>query len=121
MQHPKFGGDALDEAVKSLGEESFLSIGREIAYYHHERWDGNGYPFGLKGEEIPLSARIVAICDVYDALTTKRRYKRRFSHEQACDAIAELRGRQFDPQLVEIFLEAEKEFLTIRNRFASPH
>ncbi len=120
MLHSKFGGDALDEAVKALGEESFLSIGREIAYYHHEHWDGNGYPFGLKGEEIPLSARIVAVADVYDALTTKRRYKKRFPHEDACRLIMENSGTQFDPSLVEVFLEVEEEFLAVRNRFASP-
>lgn len=120
MQHSKFGGDALDEAVKALGEESFLSIGREIAYYHHEHWDGNGYPFGLKGDEIPLSARIVAIADVYDALTTERRYKKRFSHKEACRLIVENSGRQFDPALVDVFMEVEGEFLAVRNRFASP-
>lgn len=116
MQHARFGGDALDEAVKSLGEESFLSIGREIAYYHHEHWDGSGYPFGLTGEEIPLSARIVAIADVYDALTTKRRYKKSFSHEEACALILENKGKQFDPDLVNVFMEVEKEFRIIRNR-----
>jgi PAS domain S-box-containing protein len=74
-RHPVFGGKALEEAEKKPGEKSFLSMGSDVAYYHHEHWDGNGYPFGLKREEIPLSARIVAIVDVYDALTTERRYK----------------------------------------------
>jgi response regulator RpfG family c-di-GMP phosphodiesterase len=117
-QHPIFGGKALDDAVKKLGAESFLSMGRDIAYFHHEHWDGSGYPFGREGEEIPLSARIVAIVDVYDALNTQRRYKRAFSHREACAAIIEGKGKQFDPELVDAFLEIEDEFLSIRDKFS---
>jgi PAS domain S-box-containing protein len=117
-EHPIHGGKALDDAVKRLGTESFLSVGRDVAYYHHEHWDGNGYPFGLKGEAIPLSARIVALADVYDALTTHRRYKRAFSHEEACSLILESKAKQFDPELVEAFVEMEGEFKRIRNELS---
>ena len=118
-RHPIFGGQALEDAVKKLGAESFLSMGRDIAYFHHEHWDGKGYPFGRRGEEIPLSARIVAIVDVYDALTTRRRYKRAFSHGEACAIIIDGKGKQFDPGLVDVFLDVSNEFHNIRNSFSS--
>src|SRR5208283_4644171 len=83
-RHSVYGGAALEEAAHEAGDkDSYLYLAKDVAYYHHERWDGNGYPFGLKGEEIPLSARVVAVADVYDALTTERRYKRSYSHEEA--------------------------------------
>jgi len=113
-EHTIAGGEALKEAVEKLGKESFLTLGMEVAYFHHEHWDGNGYPQGLKGEAIPLSARIVAIADVYDALTTERRYKKAFSHEEAGRLIVERRGSQFDPEIVDVFLEVEAEFQRIR-------
>lgn len=113
-RHPLVGGRALEEAVKMLGQKSFLTTGMEVAYFHHERWDGTGYPFGLRGEKIPLAARIVAIADVYDALTTKRRYKPAFSHAQARDIITQEKGKQFDPVLVEAFLELESDFWRVR-------
>src|SRR5208283_638965 len=97
-------------------KESYLFLAKDVAYYHHERWDGNGYPFGLKGVDIPLSARIVAIADVYDALTTERRYKRSYSHEEALDLIVQEKGKQFDPELVDAFLEVEDQFNAIRDR-----
>jgi PAS domain S-box-containing protein len=118
-EHPIHGGQALDDAVKRLGAESFLSIGRDVAYYHHEHWDGKGYPFGLEGEAIPLSARIVAAADVYDALTTERRYKRAFTHEEACSIIQEGKSKQFDPEIVDAFLEVESEFRRIRNELST--
>jgi PAS domain S-box-containing protein len=108
--HTIHGGNALEEAVKKLGAESFLSVGRDVAYYHHEHWDGNGYPFGLKGEAIPLSARIVALVDVYDALTTERRYKKAFTYDEAHSIIRDAKGKQFDPEIVDAFLEAAAEF-----------
>lgn len=117
-KHPVVGGQALEEAVKALGERSFLTTGMEVAYYHHERWDGNGYPFGLKGEAIPLSARIVSIADVYDALTSARRYKKAFTHEEACRIITEAKGTQFDPEIVDAFQDLESEFRTIRSTFS---
>lgn len=119
-QHAIHGGRALEEATEKAGEpESFLTMGKDVAYYHHERWDGMGYPFGLRGEDIPLAARIVAIADVYDALTTERRYKRAYSHDEARDVIVSEKGKQFDPELVEAFLDAEEEFREIRDRVTS--
>jgi len=116
--HPIHGGQALDDAVKRLGAESFLSIGRDVAYYHHEHWDGNGYPFGLAGDAIPLSARIVAIADVYDALTTQRRYKSALTHEEACSVIFGAGGKQFDPEIVTAFEEMEREIKEIRHELS---
>jgi len=102
-------------AQRILENIPFLQPSISIPYFHHEHWDGSGYPFGRKGEEIPLSARIVAIVDVYDALTTRRRYKRAFSHGEACAVIIDGKGKQFDPELVDVFLEVENEFHVIRN------
>ncbi len=115
MKHTIAGGKALEEAAEKLGASSFLTLGMEVAYYHHERWDGSGYPFGLAGEAIPLSARIVAVADVYDALTTERRYKKAFSHKAACTSIDEGKSAQFDPRLVDAFIKAEKEFRQVRD------
>lgn len=115
-QHSIYGGKALEDAANEAGQkESYLFLARDIAYYHHERWDGTGYPFELKGEDIPLSARIVAIADVYDALTTERRYKRSYSHEESKRIIMQDKGKHFDPELVDAFIEAESEFKRIRD------
>ncbi len=114
-QHAVAGGKALEDAAAEVGEgENYLLIGRDVAYYHHERWDGSGYPFGLKADQIPLSARIVALADVYDALTTERRYKRAYSHREALQKISAERGLQFDPEVVDAFLEVEGAFRAIR-------
>ncbi|MEJ2717786.1 MAG: response regulator [Deltaproteobacteria bacterium] len=115
-QHAILGGRALEEAARETGEESFLLMGRDVAYYHHEHWDGSGYPAGLKGEEIPLAARIISIADVYDALTSKRRYKKTYSHEEACAILSAESGRKFDPGLIQAFLEVEGEIHNIREQ-----
>ncbi len=121
-QHTLYGGKALEEAALEVGgDENYLSMGRDVAYYHHEHWDGNGYPFGLKGEEIPLSARIVALADVYDALTTQRRYRKAYKHEQAIQAIAKGRNKQFDPEIVDALLEIEGEFRRIHDQLSAAH
>lgn len=113
-QHALFGGKALEEAAIEAGEgQSYLTLGRDVCYYHHERWDGSGYPFGLKGEDIPLPARIVSVADVYDALTTKRRYKPAYSHQEASKVIEQESGRQFDPEVISAFIEAKPDFLRI--------
>jgi response regulator RpfG family c-di-GMP phosphodiesterase len=91
-------------------------MGKEIAYYHHEKWDGGGYPMGLKGEEIPLPARIVALADVYDALTTKRFYKEAYTHEKSRQIIFSLNGSHFDPQVVDAFAVLESEFKRIHEQ-----
>jgi putative two-component system response regulator len=117
-QHAIFGGRALEEAAREIGDvQSYLSLGKDVAYYHHEHWDGSGYPFGLKGEEIPLAARIVAIADVYDALTTERRYKTAFSHSEAVRMITGLKGKQFDPDMVDAFIAVKEEFRRIRDGY----
>lgn len=108
-EHAVNGERFLDEFVRKM-DDSFLDTAREIAYAHHERWDGNGYPQGLKGYSIPLSARIVAIADVYDALTSSRSYKNAFSHEDAMAIMLENAGTQFDPYLISIFERYEHEF-----------
>jgi PAS domain S-box-containing protein len=101
--HATLGGEALRAVDKEINRESFLTIGKEVAFYHHERWDGSGYPSGKKGEQIPLSARIVALADVYDALTSKRSYKDAISHEEAVKIITLERGTHFDPDIVDAF------------------
>jgi HD-GYP domain-containing protein (c-di-GMP phosphodiesterase class II) len=116
-RHTVYGWDILNRADKELGEQSFLTLASTIALSHHERYDGTGYPSGLDGERIPLSARISAVADVYDALTTKRPYKQPWSHERAVEEINGLSGRQFDPILVEIFTQVGAEFSGIRRVF----
>lgn len=113
-RHVLLGGEALDVVDSKLDKKSFLTMGKEIARYHHERWDGKGYPEGLTAKEIPLSARIVAIADVYDALTSKRPYKEAYSHAKAVKIIAEERGMQFDPEIVDVFLENHEVFERVR-------
>lgn len=114
--HSILGGKALSAIDKQFKNQSFLTIGKEIAYYHHERWNGKGYPSQLKAEQIPLSARIVSLADVYDALTSKRCYKDAFSHEKAKDIILEENGEMFDPDVVEAFLVHEDTFRKIRQQ-----
>ena len=116
QEHTRIGEQCLREIERRLGSSNFLRTAREIAASHHERWDGTGYPAGLKGKEIPLAARIVAIADVYDALSTKRVYKDRFPHSRCVDIISSEAGKHFDPQLVEIFLEIERLFESIARR-----
>ena len=112
-RHPVIGGDVLREVSSKVEGQSFLSIGMRIAYSHHEKWNGTGYPKGLKGEEIPLSARIVALADVYDAIATKRVYKDAYSHEKTVNIIVSEKGKHFDPEVVEAFLVHKDRFMTI--------
>ncbi len=117
QQHPSIGGNAIMNVESKISLESFLTLGREIAYSHHEKWDGSGYPEGLKGEEIPLSARIVSLADVYDALTSERPYKKAFSYKKALSIIMDNRGSHFDPLIVDAFIQKEVEFNEIRRNF----
>lgn len=119
QEHTLVAGACLREIEQRLGASNFLQTAREIALHHHERWDGNGYPTGLAGAEIPLSARIVTVADVYDALSSKRVYKEAFPHEECVRLIREGSGTQFDPELVQIFLSIEAEFAEIARRFAA--
>lgn len=91
---------------------------KEIALYHHEKWDGNGYPFGLKGEEIPLSARMMALADVFDALTTPRVYKQSWPVEKATHFLLEQRGKHFDPAVVDAFATELPAFIRIQQQLA---
>lgn len=115
-QHPLISSQCLRRIEEKLGSANFLEMAHEIALYHHERWDGRGYPFGRRGEAIPISARIVAIADVYDALVSERVYKPAFPHEQCVDMIRQGAGSQFDPDLVEIFLSIEGRFADVSQR-----
>lgn len=117
-RHPKLGYDSLRHAENMLGESSFLNLAGEIAFTHHEKWDGSGYPRRLKGEEIPLSGRLMALADVYDALISKRVYKRAFSHEEARKIIIEDSGLQFDPTVVNAFIAVEETFVTIAGEYS---
>ncbi len=115
--HTLVGGDTLKAANEEATGNSFLEMGCEIAYFHHEKWNGRGYPFGIEGESIPLAARIVALGDAYDALTTKRPYKEAFSHDVSRDIIVKDAGEHFDPDVVEAFLEREEKFIRIKKSF----
>jgi putative two-component system response regulator len=117
-RHAQIGGETLDAVLKKFPNAEFLRIARDIAWFHHERWDGSGYPRGLKGEEIPLCARIIALADVYDALTMKRVYKSALSHEVARGIITEGSGKHFDPRVVQAFLRIEQEFVAIRESYS---
>jgi putative two-component system response regulator len=117
--HSSLGGDTLRAPDEQSGVASFLTMGRDIAYHHHEKWDGSGYPFGLAGDDIPVSARIVALADVYDALSTKRPYKEPFSHEKCKAIVLEGHGKHFDPRVADAFLECEDHFVKIRAEFQS--
>lgn len=117
-QHTVYGRDTILVAERKLGNTSFLRIAREIAYTHHERWDGSGYPEGLKEEQIPVPGRLMALVDTYDALTSKRVYKSQIPHEKAVQIIIEAKGTQFDPAVVDAFLEVKEDFRRIGLRYA---
>ena len=112
-KHPEFGGEILGD-----NDSELFQMAKEIAINHHEKWDGSGYPKGLQGEAIPLTARIVAIADVFDALTTERPYKKAWPVEHAVNFIDENSGSHFDPDLVVVFLKALPEILKIKDQYA---
>lgn len=117
--HSQIGYEALFNAEQNIQnpESSFLHYAKDIARSHHEKYNGKGYPQGLSGEEIPLVARIMALADVYDALVSKRVYKNAISHEKALSIIKSESGEHFDPNIVEAFLNIEKEFIEITSRY----
>jgi len=116
--HTTLGRDAIANAERQLGlEVDFLRLAKEIAYSHQEKWDGSGYPLGLKGDDIPLSARLMALADVYDALISRRIYKEPMTHDAAAGIIRDGSGSHFDPAVVEAFLAVEAEFQAIAARF----
>ena len=104
--HAEKGALIVREILNDIDDESFTQLAENVAHYHHERWDGNGYPKGLKGDDIPLEARIMAIADVYDALVSKRVYKEKMSFAEADRIIKENMGTQFDPGLYRYYLAA---------------
>jgi putative two-component system response regulator len=114
--HAIRGKEAIMRIVTKVDESEFLHQAALIAHTHHERWDGKGYPQGLKKEEIPLHGRLMAIADVYDALISVRPYKKAFTHEEAVKIISEGKGTQFDPLLTELFEDIENEFRAISEK-----
>jgi len=117
-RHAEFGYKTIKESMQKLHSKSFLKHAMDIAYTHHEKWDGSGYPRGLKGDNIPLSGRLMALADVYDALISKRCYKPPFTHEKAVAIIKDGKGSHFDPTIVDIFLNIESTFLNIAVMYA---
>lgn len=118
--HASIGADTLRAVLGHHPDNQFLHIGIEIAEGHHEKWDGSGYPFGLRGQEIPLSARILALADVYDALTTQRCYKPPFPHDQVTEMIVAQSGKHFDPVVVSAFETLTQDFNLIRTFHSDP-
>ncbi len=119
--HPLLGGEAIAAAEKNLPTPNrFLHIAREIATGHHEKWDGSGYPAGLRGDAIPISARLMAVADVYDALISRRIYKEPFTHENAVAYILQKQGKHFDPDVIDAFLAIQDEFRQIAEKFRDP-
>lgn len=118
-EHTTVGAEILDQAIEMTPDSGYLAEARNLALYHHEKWDGSGYPTGIAGEEIPLSARIMAIADVFDALVSKRSYKDGFPFEKAMDIIKEGAGQHFDAKLVEAFVDAEDEVRKVSETFNS--
>jgi putative two-component system response regulator len=118
--HTIIGAETLRAVDQQHPGNRFIEFGIQIAESHHEKWDGSGYPYHLKGTAIPLPARILSLADVYDALTSERCYKKAFPHTRSRDMIVERRGKDFDPDIVDAFLAIEKEFLRIRDHFRDP-
>jgi putative two-component system response regulator len=117
--HTIIGGECLRKIEQRLGGSNFLQMAHEIAVGHHEWWDGTGYPHGLAGEAIPIAARIVALADVYDALSSRRVYKRAYTHEECLEIIRDQSGKQFDPGIVEVWMTVEGKFREIAKQYGS--
>ena len=116
--HAKQGSDAIEQAERDIEMPlEFLSVAKEIAHWHHEKWDGSGYPDGLAGDAIPVAARLMALADVFDALISVRAYKPAMSHAEAREIIIAGRGRHFDPDVTEAFLAGFDEFVAIARRY----
>jgi putative two-component system response regulator len=118
--HARLGSEAIEAAERDIREPlPFLLLAKEIALAHHEKWDGSGYPQGLAGEAIPLSARIMAVADVFDALISSRVYKTPLSYQHAREVIAQGRGKHFDPDIVDVFLAHFQDFVAIAERYSA--
>ena len=115
--HTTAGKEIMEQAIEKVHGESYLTEARNLAAYHHEKWNGKGYPEGLKGEEIPLSARIMAVADVFDALVSKRVYQPAMPFEDAMNIILDGAGEHFDPKVAEVFAEATDEVKAVAEYF----
>jgi HD-GYP domain-containing protein (c-di-GMP phosphodiesterase class II) len=115
--HTVYGKEIMEKAITTVKGENYLKEARNMAAYHHERWDGKGYPEGLHGEVIPLSARIMAVADVFDALTSPRVYKPAFPLEKALQILEEGSGTQFDPKCVNAFMDALPEVKQVLRKY----
>ncbi|MBO4337107.1 MAG: HD domain-containing protein, partial [Lachnospiraceae bacterium] len=115
--HTIHGRNIIEHAIGSVEGDNYLKEARNMAAYHHERWDGTGYPEGIHGEVIPLSARIMAVADVFDALTSARIYKPALSVDEAVAAIEEGRGKQFDPKCVDAFMDSLPEIKVVLSKY----
>ena len=113
QRHTTFGKLLLESLQEKVPYQTFLEYAKTLAYSHHEKWDGTGYPDSLQGEEIPLQARMMAFADVYDALITERPYKKSFTHEESMRIISEGSSTQFDPKLTELFMSISKKIQEI--------
>jgi putative two-component system response regulator len=109
-KHAQEGERNIDQIVNRTGNEAFLHHAKLFAGYHHEHWDGTGYPYGLKEEKIPLQGRILAVADVYDALVSVRPYKKAYSHEEAKNVIMSNSSKHFDPNIADVFYEVKEQF-----------
>ena len=116
--HTTAGGNIISSLIDKVPDSDYLYEAKNLAMYHHEKWNGKGYPSGLSGEDIPLSARVMAVADVFDALISNRCYKKGFPYEKAFGIIREERGRQFDPQIVDAFFAAEDQILEVADKFS---
>lgn len=120
QMHAELGGECLAAIQRQLGDDDFLELGQQVAIAHHEHWDGSGYPNGIQGKAIPLGARIVALADVYDALTSHRPYRPALSHVEAREWIVSQYGTQFDPEVVEAFVAREADFARVSQTVPQP-
>jgi putative two-component system response regulator len=118
-RHTNYGRDAIASAEKTMTRaDNFLTFAKEIAYFHQEKWNGTGYPEGLKSDDIPICARLMAIADVYDALISRRVYKPAFDHDKAVAIIKDGKGSHFDPDMVDAFLNVADQFATVAKEYA---
>lgn len=119
--HARIGAEAIELAERDVDKEvAFMRLAKEIAHWHHEKWDGSGYPDGLAGDAIPVSARLMAIADVFDALISQRVYKEAMSYDKARSIISDGRGRHFDPDMVDTFLANYEKFVAIAELYVEP-
>ncbi|MDM8515310.1 response regulator [Desulfobacterales bacterium HSG16] len=117
-KHTIYGQKAIMKIEEDIGSDDFLRIARQMAYSHHEKWDGSGYPQGLKGKDIPIAGRLMAIAGVYDALISRRVYKEPIPHSKSVEIISEVSNREFDPNMIDAFLDLQEDFREIALEFA---